>query len=161
MASSNVSGATVAGNAQLTRVVLIAGIGLAGLAILYFGVARPVLCKLRVIDCKKQSQEDEQILQNFDNKGFDPTYWQNRTVTLSWDRAKQLAANVYNAGGVFNDDESAFYAVLQEAKTYANLSFIAYNFQNKYKQSLAEYYAYYLDAPEEQQKIKTILQELK
>lgn len=155
------SGDTSAGNAQLVRVALIAGIGLAGLAILYFGVARPVLCKLRVVNCKKQNQNDQQILQNFDNKGFDPEYWRNRTVTMSWERAKQLAENVHAAGGFFNDEEGVFYALLQEAKTYTNLSFIAYNFQNKYKESLAEWYAYYLDGPDEQLKLQTILAELK
>lgn len=149
------------GNAQLTRIVVIAGLGLAGIAIVYFGIARPVLCKLRVVDCKKQHEEDQQIIQNFDNKGFDPEYWRNRNVSLSWERAKQLAENVYKAGGFFNDDEGTFYSVLQEAKTYANLSFIAYNFQNKYKESLAEWYAYYLSGAEEQQKIKTILAEFK
>ena len=145
--------------AQFTRVVILSAIALVGVGVIYFGIARPIMCKLRIISCKKQEENDQQILENFDNKGFDPEYFRTHTPSMSWDRAKSLAEIAYKAGGVFNDDESKLYSVLQEAKTYANLSLIASVFKNKYNESLAEWYAYYLDAPEEQQKIKTIIEE--
>lgn len=145
-----------------TRKTLITiGITVAVGAVGYFLIVKPVLCKLGVVTCRKQRKQDKQILENFDNKGFDPNYWKTKNVTIQWDRARKLAEDVYNAAGTFNDDEGPFYALLQEVNTYANLSLVSYVFQNKYKESLAEWYSYYLDEPTEQAKIKRILEELK
>ena len=150
-----------AGNAQLTKIVILGSIALVGVGIAYFGIVRPIFCKIGLVKCKSGEENAQIILQNFDNKGWDPEYWRNHAPSLSWDRAKKLAENVYGAGGIFNDNEDVFYAALQEAKTYANLSLISYVFKNKYNKSLAEYYAYYLSDTQEQEKIKQILSEFK
>lgn len=158
--SSSGGGSEIA-NAQLIKVIAIGTLALAGAGLVYFGILRPIMCKVGIVECKAGKEQDQLILENFDNKGFDPEYWRTKTPSMSWERARVLAEKAYKAGGIFNDNESALYSVLQEAGSYANLSLIAYVFKNKYSESLAEWYGYYLSDISEQQKIKAILQEYK
>ena len=90
-------------------------------------------------------------------KGFDPNYYRPTKVTISSDRAKKLADQLYRAGGLFNDDEGAFYSALEQAGSADNLSYIAKLFAIRHGQSLAEYITYYLDDMTESDRIKDIL----
>jgi len=67
------------------------------------------------------------------------------------------ANNIYNAGGYFNDDETAFYGALRQIPDGIALSQTAGKFQRKYNQDMKEYIEYYLDEKDEQQIIYNIL----
>jgi len=132
---------------------IIGGIIIVGMGLTYFGIIRPILCATGVADCKKSKK----IRDIMSYKGFDPNYSRPSKVSLSHDRAKQLAKQIYDSGGVFNDDEGGFYSALEEAGSADNLSLIARMFSAKHKQSLAEYITYYLDDADEVERIKDIL----
>lgn len=132
---------------------VIGGVVLLGLGLTYFGVVRPILCATGVADCKKGKKMRD--IMNY--KGFDPNYSRSSKVSISHDRAKKLAKQIKDAGGVFNDDEGGFYSVLEEAGSADNLSLIARMFTAKYKKSLAEYITYYLDDKGEMERIKDII----
>jgi len=93
--------------------------------------------------------------------GFDPNYYKDHQVTMSYSRAKELADRVYSAGGLINDDEAAFKSVLQEAGTVANLSLISAMFGQRHEQSMADYYTWYMDDRGETKVIVDLLKKLK
>ena len=132
---------------------IIGGVVLVGLGLTYFGIVRPILCATGVADCKKGKKMRD--IMNY--KGFDPNYSRPSKVTISHDRAKKLAKQIKDSGGVFNDDEGGFYSALEEAGSADNLSLIARMFAAKYKKSLAEYITYYLDDAGEMERIKDII----
>ena len=95
---------------------------------------------------------------------WSPSYAQGFTApdgrsVLGLDESAQLkhANNIYEAGGVFNDDETAFYGALRQIPDGIALSQVAGKFQRKYEQDLKEYIDYYLDEKNEQQIIYNIL----
>ncbi|MBQ21676.1 MAG: hypothetical protein CMD31_13055 [Flavobacteriales bacterium] len=132
---------------------IIGGVVLVGLGLTYFGIVRPILCATGIADCKK----GKKMRSIMSYKGFDPNYSRQGKVTISHDRAKKLAEQLYDSGGVFNDDEGGFYSALEEAGNADNLSLIARMFAAKYKKSLAEYITYYMDDAREMQRIKDII----
>jgi|GEM_PF-1769283 hypothetical protein len=132
---------------------IIGGVVLVGLGLTYFGIVRPILCATGIADCKK----GKKMRSIMSYKGFDPNYSRQGKVTISHDRAKKLAEQLYDSGGVFNDDEGGFYSALEEAGNADNLSLIARMFAAKYKKSLAEYITYYMDDAGEMQRIKDII----
>ncbi|MCI5054607.1 MAG: hypothetical protein MRY83_00795 [Flavobacteriales bacterium] len=133
---------------------IIGGIILVGIGITYFGVIRPILCKTGIADCKSSKK----IRDIMSYKGFDPNYARPEKVTLSHDRAKQLATQIYDAGSWYNDDEGAIYSALEEAGSADNLSLISRMFSAMKYGSLAEYITYYLDDADEVARVKDILE---
>ena len=132
---------------------VIGGVVIIGLGIAYFGVIKPVLCSFGVMECKK----DKKIRDLMSYKGFDPNYSNPSRTTISHARAKQLAIKLYRAGNLFNDNEGAFYAVLEEAGSADNLSLISRMFTAKTGGSLAEHITYYMDDARELERIKDII----
>lgn len=132
---------------------LLAGVVLLGAGIGYFGIVRPILCKVKVLDCNKNKSSRK--LMSY--KGFDPNYSRHDKVTLSHDRAKGLAKQIYKAAGFFNDDEAGFYAALEEAGSADNLSLVSRMFSAMYKKSLAEYITSHLKSQAEQGRIRDII----
>lgn len=132
---------------------IIGGIIIFSLGLTYFGIIRPILCATGVSDCKK----GKKIRDIMSYKGFDPNFSRSSKVTLSHDRAKQLAHQIYDSAGVFNDQEGGFYSALEEAGSADNLSLIARMFSAIHKKSLAQYITYYLDDADEVERIKDIL----
>lgn len=61
---------------------------------------------------------------------------------------KPIADMIYNAAGVFNDDEDAVYSAFSMLKSKAELSLLADYFQRLYKKSLFEYIQSFLNAEE-------------
>jgi hypothetical protein len=106
------------------------------------------------IKCKK----DKKALSIMSYKGFDPNYYRPTKVTISSHRAKELADQIYDSGGTFNDDEGGFFSALEAAGSADNLSYISKMFLIRHKQSLAEYITYYLDDAVESDRIKDIIE---
>tara|TARA_R100000988_G_C3946288_1_gene138777 strand:+ start:193 stop:675 length:483 start_codon:yes stop_codon:yes gene_type:complete len=72
-------------------------------------------------------------------------------------KLNKWATTIYEAGGVVNDDEGAFYGALREMPDGVAVSLTAGKFQRKYNQDLKEYINYYLDDRDEQQTVYSIL----
>lgn len=133
---------------------LIGGLVIAGGVLAYVAVVRPILCMTGAVKCKK----DKKALNIMKYKGFDPNYYRPTKVTISPHRAKELADQIHDSGGFFNDDEGGFYAALEEAGNADNLSYISKMFSIRHRQSLAEYITYHLDDAAESDRIKDIIE---
>ena len=81
---------------------------------------------------------------------------------LGLDESAQLkhARNIYEAGGLFNDDETSFYGALRQIPDGIALSQTSGKFQRKYNQDMKEYIDYYLDDKDEQQIVYQILKQM-
>ncbi len=132
---------------------VVGGIVILALGFSYFGIIRPIMCKVGLASCKN----DKKILDLMKYKGFNPDYARPSKTTISHDRAKTLAKKIYKAGGFFNDDEGGFYSVLEEIGSADNLSLVSRMFTAKKYGSLAEYIMDHLDDTEEIKRVKDIL----
>lgn len=132
---------------------LIGGLVLTGLGLMYYFVLRPVLCLTGKVTCKG----DKKALDIMKYKGFDPNYYRPLKVTLSAQRAKELADQLYDAAGWLNDDEGRLYSALEQAGSADNLSFIAKMFAIRHGRSLAEHLTEHMGSAAEMQRIKDII----
>ncbi len=146
--------ASAIANMETRDKLILAGVGVVVLGVAYFGIVRPTLKTLGVIPDKKAIKNLAQIK---DYKGFDPTYHSPSKVTLSADRAKILADQVWNATGWVNDKEDLFLSALTEVGTADNLSYLAKIFSIRHSASLGDHYGYYMDDKTEVERIKDIL----
>jgi len=102
------------------------------------------------------------------DKYWNPSYSQTTTTSpngkalLGLGESAQMkhATDIYEAGGVFNDDETSFYGALRQIPDGIALSQTAGKFQRKYSQDMKEYIDYYLDEKDEQQIVYQILKEM-
>lgn len=93
--------------------------------------------------------------------GFDPNYQYTHQVTITHERAKILADQIYDAGGYINDDEGAILSALSEAGTKANLSRISHYFAQRHSKSMGDYITYYMDDRSETKQLIDVLKKLK
>lgn len=73
------------------------------------------------------------------NTFWSPTYYTQFTTysyTIDTPTATTLANQIYNAMGIFNDDEDAVFAAFRTLKTKSNVSFLAKVFSDIYSQDL-------------------------
>lgn len=77
---------------------------------------------------------------------WNPNYWRNvlpsgaaYTYAIDLPTATQWASEIYNAFGVFNDNEEQVFNVFRRCKTRANASYIAYAFGLKYGEDLLKF----------------------
>lgn len=73
------------------------------------------------------------------NSFWNPNYWQTvkpagayYTYTFTYDQAAELAKSLYDAFGMFNDNEEQAINVFKQCHTKANASYICYVFQSIY-----------------------------
>lgn len=118
-------------------------LGGAALAIVYFGIIRPITNKLGLTQSEKDKIEENRIEEANNNQGWNPNFWQtvpnNRypKVTRFKDSyAEQYAKDIYNAFGFFNDDEDKIYTVFRAMRSQVHLSQVVYYFNKNYKMDL-------------------------
>ena len=122
-------------------------IGLAAVAVGYFGIIRPILRKVGIQRSASEQQQEQSVQQilTAPNKAnpFSPVFYQTkeaqtaRAILLRVADATILADRIYNALGYFYDDEAAAIAVFRTLKTQSQVSFLSDIFQRKYKTDLA------------------------
>ena len=124
------------------QLILYAG----GLAILYFGVLRPLLRKLGIQQSAQEQQQETQVTTTSTstnvNNPFSPTFWQKGpagTKLLTVAYTTQLADRIYNALGYFSDDEAAVISVFRLMKTKSQVSWLSDIFQKKYQTDLFDF----------------------
>jgi hypothetical protein len=121
---------------------LLIKVGIIGVA--YFVILKPILNKLGIT-----KSDIDRTIENQENKGnkenpFSPLFYKSappKTIMklLTIATAESYAKQLYDAMGVFGDDESKVYGVFRNLKTQSQLSFLAEIFQRKYKMDLLDY----------------------
>ena len=127
---------------QDQQLILYAG----GIAVLYFGILRPILTKLGIQQTAAEQAEQQQVTAtdvatNAANP-FSPLFWKaspSGTYLLTVAVATDLADRIYNAMGYFYDDEAAVVSVFRQLKTKSQVSWLADIFQKKYKTDLFDF----------------------
>jgi len=152
MSAPQMALASAASNPKNITIIVIGVVAITGIA--YFGIIRPVGMKFGLIPDRAAIRRLNKVK---DYKGFSPTYARPSKVTISQDRALQLAVLAHDGYGTFNDDEGALYAVLQEAGSPDNLSTIAKRYQIRFKSSMGEMFGEALNSSEEIDRVKDIL----
>lgn len=115
-------------------------LGGAVLAILYWGLIRPITNKLGLTQSEKDRREAEMVNEANKNPGWNPNFWKQPAPishTIFTEKYVQdLAQKIYNAWGKFNDDEQAIFAVFRSLRSQAQLSQLCYYYSKKYNQDL-------------------------
>lgn len=125
----------------------------AGIGAVYFLIIRPVLQSVGVIKTKeeKQQEKQEQEYATGSNSPFNPAYYKQAgsgALLVTKAVALQLAKELYDAHGFFNDDEEQVYGALRQLKAKTQLSWVADVFYQQYKQDLYTYLRSFLDDSE-------------
>lgn len=94
---------------------------------------------------------------------FDPDYYKqflaNSPLVLTENDAKKYIDKLYNAYGIFNDDEAVVYGVFEALKTKSQVSWLSGKFFSKYGVSLKEYLRSFLN-DSEMAKVASIINKL-
>lgn len=123
-----------------SKIILYAG----GLAILYFGVIRPILQKLGIQQTVQEAEATKAVQKientpNVDNP-FSPVYYKKfvgKTVHLfNGSTTTNLVKRLYDAMGYFSDNESEVFSVFSQMKYKTQVSWISDQFNRTYKLDL-------------------------
>jgi|694.fasta_scaffold12328_9 hypothetical protein len=129
-------------------------LAIGGLVLVFFA-GRAILKKLGIVQSQQDKREEKELndamkeLSSSDY--FDPDYWRKGgagTLLIKNDTANLLAERLYNAKGIFNDNESAVYGVFQLLKTRSQVSYLAMIFYQKYNKSMLTYLLEFLNDQE-------------
>lgn len=112
-----------------------------GLAILYFGVIRPILKKLGIQQTVEEAEATKAVqkIENTPNisNPFSPVYWKKfagqKVHLFNNDTTNRFVKRLYDAMGYFTDDESAVFSVFSQMKYKTQVSWISDNFNRTYK----------------------------
>lgn len=106
--------------------------------VMAFSVIKKILVAIGLFESKDSSDLDAEA--NDPNSFWNPGYWRrfgSYSYAINRTRADEVATNIYDAIGPFNDCEECVIGEIKSVvRTKANLSFIAYAFQEKYGQDL-------------------------
>lgn len=128
---------------------------LAGGAIAYFKIIKPIIDKISDPFGKSEQHKDDvkEIEQLKNENYFDPQYKDdlkrnNVILSLTPYGQKTYGQIIYNAKGFFNDDESAVYGVFRALKSKTQISYLSEWFFYTYKQDLKAYLQSFLNENE-------------
>ena len=137
-----------------TKVIVYGVVGVAVLALAYFGIIRPILQTLQIIDTKEE-RKGKKDKNKLSQKAFlTSTFFKDNRdkVTITSGQAHEKALNVYNAKGNLWDDESKAVGSITNAGSLVNVSYIASIFNDVYGKSMESYLHTFLE-PEDWTKI--------
>ena len=111
-----------------------------GLGIAYFGFINPILKKLGVKKDADALAKDEALKKAETSAAFSPDYWKvaarPKLIFGASPSAAQVAKEIKDSFGVFNDDESRIYAAVKRARTKTMFSQIVSAYRDLYKADL-------------------------
>lgn len=119
---------------------LLLGAGL--LAIIYFGILRPITNKLGLTQAAKDKILSQVSQLASGSNGWNPNFYKDYTSKYSkWTlltsvSASALAKKIYDAWGFFNDDESAIYAAFRSLRSQLMLSQVCDKYTQLYNRDL-------------------------
>lgn len=125
-------------------------------AIAYFGIIKPLTDKLGLTKDAASKEFDNQD-KNAASVGsyWNIRYWNSAKTAqlLKSSTAIALCKQLWDAKGVFNDDEDSVYAVFKSLKYKSQISAVAAYFYQQYKKDLYTWLKGFLN----QEELKTIL----
>lgn len=111
-------------------------VGAGAVALVYFGLLNPVLKFLGI----KESTETRELetASVSPNSFWNPNFWslQEGATILRVAVAEQLAKDIWDAFGAFNDCEECVIGVFKTLRFQTQASFLAFTFQRMYGQDL-------------------------
>jgi hypothetical protein len=117
------------------NIIIKASVSLVGLFIVY-----KVLQKLGIIKTSEEAKEEKQLANLESSNYWDFNKFLNTvpkgTLVLTQGGASAYADDIYNAKGVFNDDEDKVFAVFRAMKTQSQVASLAKRFNQKYSKDL-------------------------
>ena len=153
-----VGAATASGLAQNKWTPVVAGVLIVGIvAIVYFGVARPILCKTGVLNCRKNKRRKKLEDKVKRSDALNPNFYRASQVTMTHFAAK-VAADELEDDLSGADDEEAVFGILQSAKSTNNMSLISHYFQLRHGESLADRLTYDMGSEEELDRMLEIIE---
>lgn len=109
-----------------------------------FSLIKAILEKLGLWDSKDTKDLDEAA--SDPNSFWNPNYWQTIkpanagwTYAITQAQANQWAGEIYNSFGAWNDCEECVKAVFRRCRTKANVSFLCWEFNNRYGFDLLDF----------------------
>jgi hypothetical protein len=123
-----------------------------GITLTYLFVIRPIFQKVGLIKTQdeKNQEKQEQDYSSSATSPFNPNYYKSvsgaQLVTKA--NAQAIAQTLYDAHGLFNDDEQAVYGALRQLSYKTQLSWVADVFYQQYQQDLYQYLRNFLDDSE-------------
>jgi hypothetical protein len=132
-------------------------IGIVGIA--YFGVARPIMCKVGVMECRDERRRKKVEKQIREFKGFDPNFYKATQLTIGHDLAKKYADDLKDSyGGIFtNDDEEKVYSILQSFKNKHNASLVSKYYVMRHNKALVDDVLDHMGSDTEVERISEII----
>jgi hypothetical protein len=134
---------------------------LAGGAIAYFKIILPLINSVKnpagslnpFADSQQDIKDKEQIIITKNENYFDSSYLtelikKNTCLTLTAYGQKLYAKIIYNAKGLFNDNEAAIYGVFRTLKTKTQVSSLSQGFFDMYKTDLYGFMENFLNLEE-------------
>jgi hypothetical protein len=120
-----------------------------GLLLLYMG-GRNILQAFNVVPDQADRDAASQITMMQRDDYFSPNYYKQfpGALLIRVADANILTKRIYDAKGIFNDDENAVYGVFQSLKTKSQVSFLASVFYTNYKKSMYGYLTSFLNTKE-------------
>lgn len=103
-------------------------LAIGGLAIAYFGIIKPLTNKLGLTQSAKDKALSDAADLASGSNGWNPNFYHDYTAShpkwtlLTAQSAINVATNIYNAWGLFNDNESAIYTAFRSLKSQLMLS---------------------------------------
>lgn len=113
------------------------------IALYGFGIIDKVLQALGLSDSKDTKDLDNAATDPY--SFWSPTFWQKKPANIPWtysiDRTQaiQYGNDIIDAFGFFDDDESAVKSIFRLMRTQANVSYLAYVFQQEEGKDLLSY----------------------
>ena len=130
-----------------------------GAGLLLFGMYK-IAEKFGIIKSSEQQQQDTN-LQNLQQGGsgefgsyWQPSFWANvakkygTATTIGTNVANNLVKTLWDATGIFNDDEQAIYGVFRALQYQSQISYLAQVFYGTYQQDLYGYLSNHLNDDE-------------
>lgn len=134
------------------QVVVYGVVGIAVLAVAYFGIIKPILNNLGITKDKVDRKADD-VLDDVTRSQVlsDLMYKANKNkATITSSKAQTSAYQIYNAKwggwGGLSDKEDQAVGAITSAGSLVNVSYIAYVFQNTYGVSLESYLESFLES---------------
>ena len=130
-----------------TKYIIYGIVGVAVLSIAYFGIIRPALQAINLIDTKEERQGQKDLSKLSRKQVLSPSlYKENRSkVTITSGQAHTKAVDIYKGKGIIYDDETLAVGAITSAGSLVNISYISYVFNSLYNRSMESYMKSYLE----------------
>lgn len=133
---------------ETAKWIVVGVVGVTALTIAYFGIIKPIFNAVGLTK-DKDDREADKVVDKFTKEQYltsIPYQELKNRVTISQTRANQLASLIYDAKGLFWDNESQAVGAIKDAFTKVNVSYVAYRFNQLYQRDLQSYLRSFLES---------------